>query len=75
LKGYTFEQRYDWINNKKEEGNKHFKAKEYDKAIEVYTSALCGFDFGNNLNEDDKESVNKDLMAPILNNMALCLMK
>ena len=52
-----------------------FRQLDYDKAIEVYMSALCGIDFGDKLSEDDKESVVKDLKAPILNNIALCMMK
>lgn len=52
-----------------------FKSKDYDKAIEAYMSGLCGLDFGEKLSEEEKESVQKDLKAPILNNMALCLMK
>ena len=38
-------------------------------------AALCGIDFGDKISEDDKESVTKDLKAPILNNIALCMMK
>ncbi len=37
--------------------------------------ALCAFSFEANLNAEQKESVDKDLKAPVLNNIALCLIK
>ncbi|CDW76411.1 tpr domain containing protein [Stylonychia lemnae] len=74
LSGKNWEEKYEWVNNQREEGNKIFKKGIYDQAIDTYLKALCGMDFGKQ-DEDQEERVNKDLKAPILNNIALCLIK
>ena len=73
LKGATYEQRCQWIENKKSIGNELFKKQEYAEAIDVYTASLCGLEFGKGISNDQKEYVELKLKVPILNNMALCL--
>ena len=41
----TFEQREDWINKKKEEGNIKYKESLFPEAIDIYLKALYGFGF------------------------------
>eukprot|EP00349_Pseudokeronopsis_sp_Brazil_P009061 CAMPEP_0202972198 /NCGR_PEP_ID=MMETSP1396-20130829/34246_1 /ASSEMBLY_ACC=CAM_ASM_000872 /TAXON_ID= /ORGANISM="Pseudokeronopsis sp., Strain Brazil" /LENGTH=75 /DNA_ID=CAMNT_0049702341 /DNA_START=196 /DNA_END=423 /DNA_ORIENTATION=- len=60
----------------KEEGNKKVKEGKLDDAIEVYLRSLCAFEFDpKSTKPEDLKAVNFDLKAPILNNLALCLMK
>ena len=75
LEGKNWEERYDWILKQKEEGNKLYKAQSHQEALDVYLKSLCGFDFGSDQTREQQERVEKELKAPILNNMALCLMK
>lgn len=63
------------MNSKKEEGNLLYREQKYGPAVELYMAALCGFEFGSKLTGEEKESVERDLKAPILNNIALCQMK
>lgn len=74
LKGKTWQERYDWIVGQKDETNKLFKSGVYDQAIDGYLKALCGLDFGKQTAEEE-DRVNKELKAPILNNIAACLIK
>lgn len=42
----------------------------------MYLKAYCGITgFAGKQKEDDRESINKDLKGPILNNIAMCLIK
>lgn len=41
-KGFTFDERFDWVLKQKAIGNDHFKANDYAKAIDAYLKALCG---------------------------------
>ncbi len=50
------------------------KEQNYQDAVDIYLRALCGLDFGKQT-PDQEERVNKELKAPVLNNLALCLMK
>ena len=49
LKDSTFEARKEWILKNKEEGNKLYKEKQIEKAIDIYLKCLCAFDFGKGL--------------------------
>ena len=69
----SFEERCDWIKKNKEEGNKLYQDKKITEAIDQYTKTLCGFDFKKTVAKDQRKQVEKELMVPILNNMAQCL--
>ena len=45
LREATFEKRFSWIEEKKEEGNTDFKKKNFEAAIDSYLASLCGFAF------------------------------
>lgn len=74
LKDASWDQRFAWIMKVKEEGNALVQQKDYEKSIDTYLKALCGLDFGKQ-SPDQEERVNRELKAPILNNIALCLIK
>lgn len=46
LKGKTWEEKFNWVNSQKDEGNVLFKQQIFDQAIDAYLKALCGLDFG-----------------------------
>jgi len=82
LRGKSWEERYQWINQAKEKGNKMVKEEKIEAAIDEYMRALCGMDFSSySIKEDNGEQkerdtrVKRELKAPILNNIALCLIK
>lgn len=82
LRGKTWDQRFQWVSEVKEQGNKFFKLDLHDNAIDTYMKALCGMDFSSYdllpSVKDQKERdlrVSRDLKAPVLNNIALCLTK
>ena len=79
LRGKSWDERYAWILKIKDEGNVLFKAEKIAEAIDVYMKALCGMDFSSYDHGKDFKArelrVNKELKAPILNNIALCLNK
>lgn len=82
MRGKTWEQRFSWISGVKDTGNQLFKKEKYDEAIDTYMRALCGMDFSQydhlpNKQEDKERElrITRDLKAPILNNIALCLIK
>jgi len=49
LKDSSFETRKEWIIKNKEEGNKLYKEKQIEQAIDIYLKCLCAFDFGKGL--------------------------
>ena len=80
LSGKNWDERYQWISQAKEKGNKLFKEEKHDSAIDEYMRALCGMDFSKYEDFADKQKerdtrVKKELKVPILNNIALCLIK
>lgn len=44
LKDYTWEERYEWIHQKRLKGNRLFAKSKYDEAIKAYMDALMGLD-------------------------------
>lgn len=82
LRGRTWDDRTSWINKMKDVGNLQFKSEKYDEAIETYMKALCGMDFSQYQPLEDAKAdkerelnVKRNLKAPILNNIAQCLIK
>ena len=81
MRGKSWDDRFKWVHSIKEEGNKLFKQEKYDDAIDIYMKGLCGMDFSQydvKTKEEQKDKdmrVNRELKAPILNNIALCLNK
>jgi hypothetical protein len=49
LKDATYDERCAWMEDKKDKGNQEFKKNQYAEAIDIYTEALCGLDFGKNI--------------------------
>ena len=45
LKDYSYDERVQWIKDKKDQGDKHFRDKNHTKAVDTYMEALCGFNF------------------------------
>lgn len=45
LRGKTWDDRFAWITDIKDRGNKLFKEEKYDSAIDTYMRSLCGMDF------------------------------
>jgi tetratricopeptide (TPR) repeat protein len=72
----VWEARFDWVCAEKEKGNGVFKEGRYQEAINQYLRAYCGIaDFAEKQKPEDRESINKDLKGPLLNNLAMCLIK
>lgn len=76
LAGKSFEEKCEWIKIKKEIGNNFVKENKIEEALDTYLLSLCGFSF----KDDDvtKEAIKEkdvELKVPILNNMALCLIR
>lgn len=73
-----WEARFEWVTKEKETGNAMFKAAQYQEAIDQYMRAYCGvvgYKKGEQAKAEDKESINKDLKSPLINNIAMCLIK
>ena len=45
LKNCSYDERVQWITQKKEEANVLFKQQKHDEAVDAYMQALCGFNF------------------------------
>ena len=80
LRGKSWDARFQWVSEIKEKGNKLFKEDKYDEAIDIYMKALCGMDFTSYETSGQMEKarevrVARELKAPVLNNIALCLLK
>jgi tetratricopeptide (TPR) repeat protein len=72
----AWEARFDWVNAEKDKGNALFKDGRYEEAIDQYLRAYSGIaGFSEKQKPDDQESINVDLKGPILNNIAMCLIK
>ena len=68
--------RFDWVQKEKDIGNEFYKVGKFQEAIDQYLRALCGITgFGAKQEAEDKESIEKDLKSPIVNNIAICLIK
>ena len=72
LQNSSFEERYEWISQKKQEGSAQFSDKKYLEAIDTWMQALCAYDFSK-YKKPAKET-EKSLKIPIVNNMALAFM-
>ena len=73
-----WEARFEWVTKEKEAGNALFKGSEYQEAIDQYLRAYCGvvgYKKGEQAKAEDRESIEKDLKSPLLNNIAMCLIK
>ena len=71
----SFEERYDWISEKKKEGSVQFQEKKDLEAIDTWMQALCAYDFSKyKSREGRKKETEKSLKIPIVNNMALAFM-
>ena len=73
LKDSSFDERFDWVMAKKEEGSLKCREKNYKEAIDTWMQALCGYDFGKYKDKRKAETESK-LKIPIVNNMALSFM-
>ena len=56
----------------KEEGNVHFKEKEYTQAYELYTAALA---ICKHMQTDRFVSIDSEMLSTIFSNRAACLLK
>ena len=74
LENFSFEERFEWIEKTKAEGNKFFSEKLFGKALDKYLNALYGMNFPDQTIEMEKK-VNFGLKVPLLNNMSICLLK
>ena len=74
LKDYTFDQRFEWVDKHKKEGNEFYKNEQYGQALDKYLHALYGMHFKDQTIEMEQK-VNHKLKVPLLNNMAVCLLK
>ena len=80
MRGKSWDDRYQWICQAKEKGNAMVKEEKFEAAIDEYMRALCAMDFSKYEDAGDKQKdrdtkVKRELKAPILNNIALCLIK
>lgn len=80
MRGKSWDDRYQWISQAKEKGNAMVKEEKFEAAIDEYMRALCAMDFSKYEDAGDKQKdrdtkVKRELKAPILNNIALCLIK
>ena len=73
LKDASFDERWKWVVDRKEEGNNEYKNKEFEGALDGYLLALCGLGFDKSITQEQKTNVENQLKLPVLNNMALCL--
>jgi hypothetical protein len=56
LRGKTWDARFTWVTEVKDQGNKMFKEEKYELAIDTYMRALCGMDFSSYETLDDKKA-------------------
>ena len=73
-----WEARFEWVTKEKEAGNALFKGAKYQEAIDQYMRAYCGvvgYKKVEKAKAEDRESINKDLKSPLINNIAMCLIK
>ena len=73
-----WEARFEWVTREKEAGNALFKGGQYQEAIDQYMRAYCGvvgYKKEAQAKAEDRESINKDLKSPLINNIAMCLIK
>jgi len=76
IAGKSFDEKCQWIESNKQIGNNLVKENKLEEALDAYLKSLCGFSF----KEDgvSKETIHEkdvELKVPILNNMALCLIR
>mmetsp|Transcript_31588 Transcript_31588/g.48285 ORF Transcript_31588/g.48285 Transcript_31588/m.48285 type:complete len:165 (+) Transcript_31588:164-658(+) len=75
LKGTSFEERWQWVEQCKDQGNVEYKKQNFAEAMDKYIKSLCGLEFGKDATEDQKREVDAQLKIPILNNLAICLIQ
>lgn len=76
LKGATYDERCEWILNQKATGNELYKNQKYDEAMDAYLKSLCGFAFEKKeMTEEQIAYTENEIKVPVLNNLAICLMK
>jgi len=73
LKEYSWEEKFEWVHQKKLKGNRFFNRKKFDDAIQIYLEALMGLDF--TCPEENKKRMQCELQIPCLLNMAICMME
>jgi len=73
LKSSTWEGRYEWINNKKAEGNKEYKRKNLNKALNEYINGLLAIEYDNSSQHTDK--LNGTLRLDLINNVIATLIE
>jgi hypothetical protein len=70
--------RSTFINQQKDIANDKYKEGQFQEAIDIYIKAYCGiagFKIEKKTEKEDLESIDKDLKSPLLNNIAMCLIK
>ena len=70
MKELTYEERKEWLIEKKNEGNTFFQNKDYEKACEMYMQAISALTTGESLEEKKDALVN--IQIPLVNNLAAC---
>ena len=76
IAGKSFDEKCEWIKNQKEIGNNLVKENKLEEALDAYLKSLCGFNFKDDgVSKETMTAKDVELKVPILNNMALCLIR
>ncbi len=71
LKGSEFTDRYEWIRQRKNEGNRKFHKSMFQEAAECYLEALTGLP--KEASPEQARKISEELEIPCYSNIALCL--
>ncbi|DBA02885.1 TPA: LOW QUALITY PROTEIN: hypothetical protein N0F65_005912, partial [Lagenidium giganteum] len=65
-------ERSEWMNAKREQGNEAFRRGEYAQAADIYIEALAGIEFGKS--ESEKREVKMQVQLPLTCNLVSCML-
>ena len=71
LRNYSFNERYEWVSQRKAKGNRLFGKDKYDEAIDAYLEALLGC--GQDSDPENTKKLVTNLKLPSMNNIIVCL--
>jgi len=71
LKEYTWEERFEWMHQRKLKGNRLFNKKKFDQAIQIYLETFMGLDL--KAPEEKVKRQQIELQIPCMLNLSSCL--
>lgn len=71
LKDFTWEERFEWMHQKKLKGNRMYNKKRFDEAIQNFSEAIMAIDFKGS--EEERQRICNEIQVPCLLSMAAAL--